>query len=414
VPRNDEVFKMHIIFLTHYFPPEVNAPATRTFEHCRYWVKAGNKVTVITGTPNAPEGVVYKGYKNKLFQWQEMDGIRILRVWTFIAPNKGIIKRILNHLSFMLFSLLGVILIRGGDIVIATSPQFFCGVGGYLFSRLKRRPFVLEVRDLWPDSIPVVGAFYNKRLLTILKWIELFIYRHADKIVVLTDSFKKIISKSGIPEDKIEVIKNGVDLNFFRPQIKGDKIKEGLKLNDKFIVSYIGTLGMAHALAQVLRLAALMRARKEIIFLLVGSGAEKEFLMREKERCSLDNVMFIDKQPKERVPLFYAFSDICLVSLKKDPLFKTVIPSKIFEIMAMAKPILLGVDGETRDLVINRANAGLYFESENINDFKEKLNNLYNDKFLRDRLGANGRKFVEENFNRKDLAFKFLKILKQV
>jgi len=401
---------MHIIFLTHYFPPEVNAPASRTYENCKCWVKSGHQVTVITGVPNMPDGVIYKGYKNKFFKWDEMNGIKILRVWTYIAPNRGIFRRTLNYISFMVSSLLGIFLIKNGDLIIATSPQFFCGIGGTLFSYLKRLPFILEIRDIWPASIIAVGALTNRTLIRILEKLELALYRKAQKIVVVTDSFKRIISQKGIPENKIVVIKNGVDLSFYYPFNQNNEIRDELGLDEKFVVSYIGTIGMAHALDQVIRVAKRLREMTDIVFLLIGSGAKREFLIEEKEREKLNNVVFIKRQSKDRIPSFYAASNACLVTLKKTPLFKAVIPSKIFEIMAMAKPIILGIDGEARQ-VVEKAKAGIFFEPENDEQLEKVILKLYKNEHERQILGRNGCNFVQRYFSREKLANDYLKIL---
>ena len=403
---------MHIIFLSHYFPPEGNAPANRTFENCRRWVSKGCKVTVVTGVPNVPDGIIYQGYRNKLFQWEVMEGMDVLRVWTYIAPNKGVIRRILNYISFMFFSLMGVFLIKRGDLVIATSPQFFCAIGGYLFGKLKKIPFVLEIRDLWPESIVATEALKSKRIIRFLERLEMFLYQRAQKIIVVTESFKKKIAEKGISSDKIFVIKNGVDLAFFYPMERNNEIREKFNLQNKFVVSYIGTLGMAHGLDGVLKVAEMLRNEKKIVFLFVGSGAEKERLVCEKAKKKLDNVIFAGRQPKALMPLFYAASDICLVSLKKDDLFQTVIPSKIFEIMAMARPILLQVDGECRQIV-ECAKAGIFVDPEDEIKVKETVLawHLQPGKFQE--LGRNGRKFVEQYFDRNQLADDYLEILKR-
>ncbi len=403
---------MHIIFLTHYFYPEGNAPASRTFDNCKRWVAKGHKVTIVTGVPNVPDGIIYEGYKNRFFQWEEMNGIRVLRVWTYIAPNKGFFKRTLNYFSFMVSSLLGVFLIKKGDLVIATSPQFFCGVAGFIFSKLKKLPFILEVRDIWPESIIATEALKSRRLIKILEYIELFLYRHSKKIVVVTESFKKIISHKGIQRDKIFIVKNGADLTLFCPKDRENEVRKKFNLHGKFIVSYIGTIGMAHALSQVLYVAKSLYYRKDIIFLLVGSGAERDILIREKENKQLDNVIFIEKQFRHLIPSFYAASDICLVTVKNTPLFKSVIPSKIFEIMAMAKPIILGVDGEAREIV-EKSNSGLYVEPENHIELKKAILRLYNNPESAQKLGRNGRRFVEKYFNRDNLADDYLEILAQ-
>ena len=401
---------MHIIFFTHYFRPEGNAPASRTYENCKRWVTKGHEVTVVTGAPNVPDGVIYEGYKNRFFQREEMDGIRVLRVWTYIAPNKGFFKRILNYLSFMVTSLLGVILIKRGGLVIATSPQLLCGVAGYIFSRLKKLPFILEVRDIWPEGIIAAEGLKSGKLTKIIEHTAMFLYRYSQKIVVVTESFKKIISRKGIPEDKIFVVRNGVDLTFFSQQDKENEVRKKFNLNGKFVISYIGTIGLAHALNQELYVAEDLRYRKDIIFLLVGSGAERDTLIQEKENRHLDNVIFIDRQPKHFIPSFYAASDICLVTLKKKPIFKTFIPSKIFEIMAMARPIILGVDGEAKEIV-EKAKAGLCVEPENHVELEKAILRLYNHPENNQKLGRNGHRFVEKYFDRDKLADDYLEIL---
>ena len=182
---------MHILFLTDNFPPEVNAPASRTFEHCREWVKAGNQVTVITCAPNFPAGKVFSGYKNKLWQTEEMDGIRVIRVWSYITANAGFIKRILDYISFMPPAVLASFFVKKPDLVIGTSPQFFTVCAAYLVSLFKRIPFVFELRDIWPESIKAVGAMNDSIIIKLLEKIELFLYRKAKMIVSVTHAFKK-------------------------------------------------------------------------------------------------------------------------------------------------------------------------------------------------------------------------------
>ena len=404
---------MHIIFLTHYFPPEGNAPASRTFENCKRWAAKGHKITVITGVPNVPDGVIYEGYKNRFFQWEEMNGIRVLRVWTYIAPNRGFLRRTLNYLSFMISSLIGFFLIKRGNLVIATSPQLLCGVAGYIISRLKRSPFILEVRDLWPESIIASEGLNSRKLIKIIKHVAVFLYRHSEKIVVVTESFKKIISQMGIPGEKIFVVKNGVDLTFFSQQDRENEVRNEFSLNGRFVISYIGTIGLAHALNQVLYAAESLRDRKDIVFLLVGSGAERDILIREKENRHLDNVILVERQPKYIIPSFYAASDVCLVTLKNNPIFRTFIPSKIFEIMAMARPIILGVDGESREIV-KKAKAGLCVEPENHIELKKAILRFYNHPEDVQKLGSNGHRFVEKYFDRDKLAKDYLEILTKV
>ena len=205
---------MKILFLTHYFPPEVNAPATRTYEHCKEWVKKGHDVTVITCVPNHPQGQVYPGYKNKLYQKETVDGINVIRLWTYVTANEGFVKRTLNYVSYLLSVIFFIPFLPKHDVLISTSPQFFCGLAGYFVQLFRRKPWVLEIRDLWPESILAVGAIKNKQIIRILEYLESMAYRKCSHIVPVTDSFKDYMIRKGVPEEKITVIKNGVDLEF--------------------------------------------------------------------------------------------------------------------------------------------------------------------------------------------------------
>lgn len=404
---------MHILFLTHYFPPEVNAPASRTYENAKRWVKAGHRVTVVTCFPSHPKGAIYPGYRIRPYQWDEKDGIRILRVFTYLSANKGFLKRIANYVSYMVTSILFAPLVKKVDIVVSTSPQFFCGMAGLFVSGLKRKPWVLEIRDLWPESIVSVGAIRQKQVIAFLEWLERLLYRKADRIVSVTRAFKDHIMKKGVPSERISIITNGADLEMFEPLPKDNSVAKEYGLDGKFVPSYIGTHGMAHALGTVLRAAKLLEGEKDILFLLVGDGAERDALMREKDRLGLGNVLMLGQQPKEKMPAFLAASDASLVLLKKDDLFKTVLPSKIFEAMAMKRPIILGVEGESKG-VIDAGKCGIPIEPENHEELAQAVMRLYRDKDFARVLGENGRTFAMENYSRGRLADTYLQMLLDV
>jgi glycosyltransferase involved in cell wall biosynthesis len=247
---------LHILFLTDNFPPEVNAPASRTFEHCREWVRAGHRVTVVTGAPNFPSGKVFAGYRNRLFARETMDGVEVVRVWTYIAANEGFVRRSLDYVSFAAAAVLASAAVGRVDVVVATSPQFFTACAGYVVGKLKRRPFVFELRDFWPESIQAVGALANRRLLKALERLELFLYRHADAIVCVTHAFKATLIERGVEGAKVSVVTNGADLSRFQPRPRDAALAEQLGLSGKFVVGYVGTHGMAHALTTVLEAAA--------------------------------------------------------------------------------------------------------------------------------------------------------------
>jgi len=403
---------MKILFLTDNFPPEVNAPATRTYEHCREWVKKGADVTVITCFPNFPQGKVYEGYKNKLYQKEVIDDIKVIRVWSYMVANKGFVKRTLDYISYSISAFIVGLFIKS-DIIIATSPQFFTAIAGRKLSFWKHTPWIMEVRDLWPESIKNVDAIKDNFVIRILEKQEIKCYRKAKGIITVTDTFKKVIIEKGISKDKIKVVKNGANLNLYQPKSKNKKILEHLKLNDKFILGYIGTHGMAHKLDFILNTASRI-TNTNVHFLFIGDGAEKESLLKQSNKLGLKNTTFLDPIKKNEVSDYISIIDIALIPLKKSELFKTVIPSKIFESAAMKRPILLGVDGESRK-IIEKYNAGLYFEPENEKDFIEKLNYIINDKkvystcqdgclklaldFDRKKLACNMYNFIKEQTN---------------
>ncbi len=401
---------MRVLFLSHYFPPEVNAPASRTYEHCKQWVRDGHEVTVVTCAPNHPRGKVYEGYRNRLVQREDKEGIRVVRVWTYVTANEGFFKRTLNYISFMVSSILIAPWLPQADVVVTTSPQFFNGLAGYFVSRLKRIPWVLEIRDLWPESILVVGAIRNKTIIRLLEWIELFAYRKADRIVPVTDAFKRYMVKKGIPAEKIEVIKNGADLSFFKEITGPNPVAVELGLQGKFVASYFGTHGMAHCLETMLHSARELKQREDIVILLVGDGAERQSLLAMRDKMALPNVIMLDQQPKEKMPYLWAISDVSLVLLKKSELFTTVIPSKIFESMAMEKPIILGVEGESAG-IIKDAEAGFCIEPQNSQQLAERVLELYENRELAARLGANGRRHVGKHYDRTVLARRYESLL---
>ncbi len=401
---------MKILFLTDNFPPESNAPATRTYEHCQEWLKKGAEVTVITGVPNYPQGKIFRGYKNKLWQKEMVDGIRVIRVWTYVTPNRGLFRRILDYMSFCISSFLASLFLKT-DIIIATSPQLFTAVAGYSASLFKRKPWILEIRDLWPESIKAVDAMEESLLLKLLDQIVLFLYRKADRVVVVTDAFKERINKCGVPNERIHVIKNGVHLEKFQLSGKDEKLIKQHHLENKFVVAYIGTHGMAHNLDFILECASKVTNPK-IHFLFVGDGAMKKRLLEKVKKLALANVTMLDPVMKSEVPRHISVADVSLIPLKKRDTFKKVLPSKIFENAAMQKPILLGVEGEAK-AVIEYFNAGLCFEPESENDFLKQLNRMYDDRLAYQKYRA-GCIELASAFDRKKLALKMYSVIELI
>lgn len=399
---------MKILFITDNFPPETNAPATRTYEHCREWIKAGAQVTVITCAPNFPQGKVYNGYRNKLYQEEIIDGIRVIRVWTYITANEGFAKRIIDYLSFAFSSFFAGIF-QKSDIIIATSPQFFTTWSAYLLAGLKRKPWIFELRDLWPESIRTVGAMRKSRILDFFEKIELFLYRNCSAVVAVTDAFKRNLISREIDPDKIHVVTNGANLDLYQERPRNEELLIKHGLSGKFVVGYIGTHGMAHSLEFIVNSLDKI-ADDDIHFLFIGGGAKKADVVRLAQAKELQNVTFLDPIPKDMVPEYMSITDVALVPLLKSDTFKTVIPSKIFEASAMRKPILLGVEGQAQEIV-QGCRAGICFEPENETDFLEKLKLIKSNHALYQSL-QDGCSRLALDFDRKRLANKMLLILR--
>jgi glycosyltransferase involved in cell wall biosynthesis len=368
---------MKILFLTDNFPPEVNAPATRTFEHCKEWVKNGDEVTVITCAPNFPKGKVYDGYKNKLYQKEEIEGVKVIRVWSYISANEGFAKRILDFMSFA-FMAFWAGLFKKADIIIGTSPQFFTTWAAETLSFFKRKPWVFELRDIWPESIRAVGAISgDSKVFKILEKIELRLYKRSTNVITVTKSFKENLISRGIEGNKIKVVRNGANLERFSKRDRHKRLEHDLGLKGKFVVGYVGTHGMAHKLDFILNFWP--KKQEDMHLILMGDGAEKKKLIEQAKKLDLQNITFLDSVSKDEVPNVLSLMDVSLVPLKKSDLFKTVIPSKIFENSAMQIPVLLGVEGESAE-IIKEFGSGLCFEPENGKDFIKKLSMLREDK----------------------------------
>lgn len=406
---------MHILFLSDNFPPEVNAPASRTFEHCREWVRAGHKVTVITCAPNFPKGRVFDGYRNRLWQSEEIEGIRVIRVWSYITRNERFVRRILDFMSFMLTAFLASIFVRRVDIIVGTSPQFFTACAAYATSVVKRRPWIFELRDIWPESIRAVGALKKERLLDLLEGLELFLYRKSTAVVSVTNAFKQNLIARGIDGSKIYVVTNGVDTSRFSPLPKDRKLLAELDLEGKFVAGYIGTHGMAHGLDTLIDSAKALAQSKhaaQVRFIMLGDGAQRQRLEARARTEGLDNIRFIESVPKDEVVRYWSILDASIIHLKKSELFKTVIPSKMFECMGMAIPVLHGVEGESAEIVM-RHEIGITFEPENHLELVERLVTLHEDVEARERFAGNG-PVASKHYDRKVLAEQMLNILEAV
>jgi len=407
---------VRIYLIGHYYPPEVGAPQARLSELAKFWQKHGHEVVVLTGFPNHPTGIIPIEYRGKIFQKEILNGVEIWRHWLFATPNKGFLKKIIGHISFM-FSCLGLSLFRGKrpDWIVVSSPTLFSVLIAYLMGKIRRVPFIFEVRDLWPGIFVELGVLKNPILIKALESVEMYLYRKATKIVVVTQGFKMNISSRGISDDKITVITNGVDLSFLDPnKISNEKIvelKTHFHINNKFVVLYMGAHGISHGLEVILEVAKKLR-NSNVVFLFVGDGAEKEKLIQLSNSWNLDNVIFHESVERNQTPLYYSMADACLVPLKNIQGFETFIPSKMFEIMALKRPILASVRGEAEKILIKSGSA-LISTPENADELVANIEKLKNDEVLSHKLGESGREFVEKNFDREKLANKYLDIMRE-
>jgi colanic acid biosynthesis glycosyl transferase WcaI len=400
-----------ILVLSDNFVPEIAAPSFRVYDHAKAWLDQGHDVTVVTGVPNWPHGRVFDGYRNRLYQEQWVDGIRVIRLWTYMTANKGFLKRTLDYVSFMLTAIFFCWRYPKFDVLVATSPQFFTAVAGCVVSMVRHRPWVFEVRDLWPASIKAVGVSQG-RLITWLERLELLLYRQATRVLALTEPFKRDLIRRGITAHKIDVVTNGVDpRKFARARIVVDARSEMGIPRDVFLAGYIGTTGMAHGLETVIAAAAECRGDCRIRLLVMGEGAQRRQLEMHAAALQLDNIHFRNRVPHADMPRYYAALDLAIVHLKPAPVFQMVIPSKIFELMAMEVPILMAIEGEAARIVAE-AGCGVCIPSGDPRALAETVRQLAGDRGVLRAMGQRGRAAAIARFDRTTLATAALETLR--
>lgn len=385
---------MEILVLTDNFVPEQNASARRSYEHCRRWVKEGAGVTVITTAPNFPLGKPLHPYRNRICMHETIDGIRVVRVWSFLAPNRGVVLRALDFASFAVSGFLAGLLERP-DVIMATSPQLLAAVSGHLLARVKNRPWVFEVRDLWPESITAVGAMKEGFIIRQLRRLEKMLYDSAERIVTVTEPMRIQLVERGVPPEKLGVVPNGADLERLVPRNPSDTLVSRLRLQGKFVVGYVGTLGLAQGLEVVIRAAELLRDT-DIHFVFVGDGARRNALMELSSSLGLNNVSFVGSVPSDVAVDYLALADAIVVSLKNSALFDGALPSKLFEAAAMEKPILLSANGISADLV-RGCHAGLAVEPENAEALAAAALRLRSDAELRESFRSGCRQLARQH-----------------
>jgi glycosyltransferase involved in cell wall biosynthesis len=408
-----------ILCVSQYFPPEMGAPAARAAELSRHWARMGHEVMVLTGFPNHPTGVVPEDWRPRLRQLRDseiVDGVRVERTWLWPLPNRKAHERIRNYTSFCVSAAVSGLALQKPDVVIATSPQLLCALAGWWLAFWHRVPFVFEVRDLWPESLAAVGATSEGTLLhRTLGAIAGFLYRRAHRIVVVSPAFKdRLIQHWNVPAEKISVVENGVETDRFHLDPAASEVRKQLRLEDRFLICYIGTMGNAHGLETLIAAAeALRTTRPDAMFLLIGEGAEKDRIVKLAGARALANIRFLGQQPRERIPAYVSAADLCLVMLKKAELFKTVIPTKLLEYMACERPVIVAVDGQARQIV-EEAGAGVFVEPENSGALVQAIDDLAKDPVRRRQMGTSGRQYIISKFSREKTAREYIAVLESL
>lgn len=406
---------MNILILTQYFPPEVGAPQNRLYELAIHLKKYGNSVTILTAMPNYPKRKIFPKYKGKLYIKEKMNGLFVFRTFIYVNKRNSILSRLLNYFSFVFSSLLwGIFSTNNFDLLVCESPPLFLGITAYILAKNNRARFVFNISDLWPESAEKLAIISNKFILRISTALEEFIYKKSTAISGQTMGIVNNV-RYRFPKKRVYWLKNGVDLSYYDVHKCNNSWRktQGFSEND-FLLSYAGIIGHAQGLEIILKAASLITNYTQIKFLIIGDGPEKQTLLVEKESLGLKNVIFYDVQPKRKMLQIICSVDAAIIPLKKIDLFLGAIPSKIFENLALKKPILLGIDGEAKELFIKQGRCGLYFEPENSRDLVEKILYLYSHPHILRKLGENALDYVTRYFDRNIIAKEFNDFLRSI
>ena len=402
---------MKIVYYSHYFTPEIGAPSARIYDFARQWLAMGHAAAVVTCFPNHPAGKLYPGYRSGLRMTENLDGIEVHRHWTYITPNKGFVKKTLGHVSYLPSAmLLSNPRIAAPDVAIGSSPTFFAAMAAANLASRRGIPFVMEVRDLWPAIFVDLGVVRHRSVIRLLERWELSLYRKASKVVTVTDTFRANLIGRGVPAGKVHTIFNGADTDFWQPSPGGEALRRSLDLAGKWVVLYAGAHGISQALGKLLDSASMLRDEGDIRFLFVGDGAEKDMLTRRAQELRLENVRFLEPAGKAQMRDYYSLADVCLVPLRNIPLFDAFIPSKMFEIMAMGRPIVGALRGEAAE-ILRRSGGAVVVEPEDSGAIAGAIRSLARDREKAGAMGREARRFVEASHSRRALAAEYALVL---
>jgi glycosyltransferase involved in cell wall biosynthesis len=404
---------IRILFLTPYFPPEIGAPQTRIYEQAVRLQSRGHMVSVLTTFPNYPSGIVPREWKRRLF-WKGSDqGVGVYRFWTYATPNSGFFRRILSQLSFALLACIAAFRLPPADVIIVESPPLFNGIAANVVSWVKRAPYVFHVSDLWPETAIQLGILKNPILIWLSKRIELLSYRRAAVILAVTGGIRRSIAEEVGPA-KVILLRNAVDTDFFRPSVDEMDLRKRLGISDEqFLVLYSGTLGLGQQLDATLEAAALFQNEDGAVhFIFAGDGAEKATLQRKAIEMKLSNVSFVAPYPKSCMPQLLKAADCVLVSLRDVPIFHAALPTKLFEAMACARPVVLAAAGEAEDLVRESA-AGWCARPGNPQSIHDAILKLQLQPDEAEDMGRRGREYMLANFSRELRVEELLMLLRR-
>jgi glycosyltransferase involved in cell wall biosynthesis len=397
---------VRILFITQYFPPEVGAAASRIQDVSEELSALGHDVTEVSEIPNYPTGIIHRKYRFKLFHKERINNIKVIRTFVLASGRQSFLQRILLYASFMVSSVFGSLFINGIDAVVATSPPLFVGFSGYCVARLKRAKFIFDVRDLWPESAIALGELHNRVLKRLSVRLEQFLYRKADRITVAVPGFREKIAQNQAMQDKIWPITNVVDQDKFALRADRELYRRSHGWQDKFVVLFSGNHGLAQGLTTIMEAANLLKDHPDILFLFVGEGVEKPHLKNVQKDLFLEQVIFVDEQPREQMPVYISMSDVCLVPLRDLSLFDNALPSKMLEYMSCSRPIIGTLRGEAKNL-LEQAKAGMVVDPEDARQLADAIVMLRDQPQLRKTFGESGRQYVSRNYSRDQRARSF-------
>jgi len=401
-----------ILLIHQAFVSPNEAGGTRHYELAQHLIRQGHEFTIVASDLSYVTGqriVEGKG----LVQEQIIEDLRVLRAYAYPSLHRSFVWRTISFLSFMVTSVWAALRAGPVDLVIGTSPPIFQAVSAWFVAFLRRRPFLLEVRDLWPEFAIDIGVLRNRTLITLSRWLERFLYARATHIVVNSPAYREYLLEKGIPGEKITLIPNGVDVRMFFPEADGQTIREQFNLDGKFVVTYAGALGMANDIGTILRAADQLRDNHDIHFLLVGDGKERANLEAQTRKLQLSNVTFAGSHPKASIPDFLAAADACVATLQDIPMFRTTYPNKVFDYMAAGRPVILAIDGVIRE-VVEAAEGGVFVPPGNPSALADATRKLSADRERAQAMGNAARRYVVEHFDRPQQAAAFTELVRRL